>query len=73
MINGELNAGQAFLATPAIWLPGQSQEEWEAEVDAMLERSYITDQFMKGHVYVDSFLDYIAENLVDPFEIWLPG
>lgn len=68
-----MNEGQALIATPALWYPGQSQEEWEDEVNAMLERSYITDQFMKGNVYVDSFLDYIAENFADPMDIWLPG
>lgn len=60
------------LATPALWYPGQSDLEWEDEVEAMLDRSYITDQFMKGKVEVDSFLDYIAENFADPLDIWLP-
>lgn len=68
-----MNKGQALIATPALWYPGQSQEEWEDEVNAMLERSYITDQFMKGNVETDSFLDYIAENFADPMDIWLPG
>lgn len=64
---------EALLATPALWYPGQSQQDWEDEVDAMVERSYITDQFMKGNVETDSFLDYIAENFADPMELWLPG
>lgn len=64
---------EALLATPALWYPGQSQQDWEDEVDAMVERSYITDQFMKGNVETDSFLDYIAENFEDPMKLWLPG
>lgn len=58
-----------LLATPALWYPGQSEAEWQDEVDAMVERAYITAAFMRGEVYVDSFLDYLAEEYADPLEV----
>lgn len=58
-----------LLATPALWYPGQSEEEWQAEIDAMADRAYITAAFMRGEVYVDSFLDYLAEKYADPLAV----
>lgn len=58
-----------LLATPALWYPGQSEEEWQEEVRKMFERTYITAAFMRGEVYVDSFLDYLAEEYADPLEV----
>ncbi|PSB20554.1 hypothetical protein C7B65_06515 [Phormidesmis priestleyi ULC007] len=60
---------ELLLATPALWYPGQSETEWQEEVDAMVERTYITAAFMRGEVYVDSFLDYLAETYADPLEV----
>lgn len=57
------------LATPALWFPGQSEEEWQAEVEAMLDRSLVTSEFLKGNVAVDVFLDCIAEEYGDPLEV----
>jgi hypothetical protein len=58
-----------LLATPALWYPGQSEAEWQQEVNAMVERAYITSAFMRGEVFVDSFLDYIAEEYADPLAV----
>lgn len=58
-----------LLATPALWYPGQSEKEWQAEVTAMMDRAYITAAFMRGEVEPDSFLDYLAEEYADPVEI----
>ena len=61
----------------ALWVPGMSEADWQDEVDAMLERTYIVNQFMQGNVEVDSFLDWIAENYADPMAVfdglWVPG
>lgn len=61
----------------ALWLPGMSEADWKDEVDAMLERTYIVNQFLQGNVEVDSFLDWIAENYADPMAVfdglWVPG
>ena len=63
-------------AVSAIWIPGMDEAEWQEEVDAMLDRTYIINEFMKGNVEVDSFLDWLDESYADPLEIfglWVPG
>ena len=61
----------------ALWLPGMSEADWNDEVEAMLDRTYIVNQFMQGNVEVDSFLDWIAQNYADPMAVfdgmWVPG
>ncbi|MCY7272385.1 MAG: hypothetical protein LH702_01230 [Phormidesmis sp. CAN_BIN44] len=64
-----MGGDQLLLETPALWYPGQSEEEWRSEMDAMVERAYVTAAFMWGEVYVDSFLDYLAENYADPLAV----
>lgn len=54
------------LATPAIWYPGQSDSEWQDELDRMVERSHITQAFLRGEIAPDTFLDYLAEEYQDP-------
>lgn len=58
-----------LLATPALWYPGQSEEDWQAEIEAMVDRAYVTAAFMRGEVETDSFLDYLAQEYADPMEI----
>ena len=58
-----------LLATPALWYPGQSEEDWQAEIEAMVDRAYVTAAFMRGEVEPDSFLDYLAQEYADPMEI----
>lgn len=65
---------ESHLAT--IWVPGMSQADWDDEVQAMMDRTYIVNQFMQGNVEVDSFLDWIDESYADPLEVfglWVPG
>lgn len=65
---------ESHLAT--IWVPGMSQADWDDEVQAMMDRTYIVNQFMQGNVEVDSFLDWIDERYADPLEVfglWVPG
>jgi hypothetical protein len=50
--------------TPAIWFPGQTQEESEL----MLLRAKVTDAFLKGEVNADFFLNFLSEMGVDVFE-----
>lgn len=57
------------LATPALWFPGQDEAEWQAELDASVIRSIITAAFLRGEVEVDSFLDFIAQELGDPLDV----
>ncbi|OUC11591.1 MAG: hypothetical protein B0A82_26930 [Alkalinema sp. CACIAM 70d] len=63
-------------AVSAIWIPGMDEAEWQEEVKAMMDRTYIVNEFMKGNVEVDSFLDWIDERYADPLEVfglWVPG
>jgi flagellar biosynthesis/type III secretory pathway ATPase len=60
---------QSHLGSVLIY-PGQSQEEWDAELDAAIERSKIIDAFLKDEVEPDSFLDWVAEALDDPFVVF---
>jgi len=54
----------------AIFYAGQSQEEWQAEVKSAVERSHIIDEFLKDKIEPDSFLDWVAEELDDPFIVF---
>ncbi|MGI0494228.1 hypothetical protein ACN4EG_20780 [Alkalinema pantanalense CENA528] len=65
---------ESHLAT--IWVPGMSQADWDDEVQAMMDRTYIVNEFMRGNVDPDSFLDWINERYADPLEVfglWVPG
>lgn len=65
---------ESHLAT--IWVPGMSQADWDDEVQAMMDRTYIVNEFMRGKVDPDSFLDWINERYADPLEVfglWVPG
>jgi hypothetical protein len=65
-----------ILATPAIWYPGQSEAEWQEELDLMVKRSHVTSDFLQGKIAPDTFLDYLAEEYQDPlivaedWELW---
>lgn len=66
---------ELVLATPAIWYPGQDEAEWQAELQAMIDRSLVTSEFLKGNVPADVFLDCIAEEYGDPLKVaeaWEP-
>jgi hypothetical protein len=58
-----------LLATPAIWYPGQSDQEWITEIEALAERSAVTTAFLSGQIAPDHFLDYLAADGYDPLEI----
>lgn len=58
-----------FLATPAIWYPGQSELEYEEEIDLMLQRANMTAAFLRGEVHPDTFLDFLTEQEYDVFEL----
>ncbi|WP_322703756.1 hypothetical protein [Nostoc sp. DedQUE04] len=57
------------LETPAIWYPGQSQLEYEEEINLMLQRAQITAAFLRGEIYPDTFLDFLDEEEFDVFEL----
>lgn len=60
-----------FLATPAIWYPGQSQLEYEDEINLMLQRANMTAAFLRGEIHPDTFLDFLDEQEYDIFELAL--
>lgn len=55
---------EAAIATPALWYPGQSEEEWKAEVHLMVQRSIATRQFMNGEIDFPTFLDTLEANQI---------
>jgi hypothetical protein len=58
-----------FLSTPVLWYPGQSECEFDEEVELMLARSQITADFLYGKIYPDTFLDFLDEQGFDVFEL----
>ena len=58
-----------LLSTPVIWYPGQSEEEFEEEVDLMLFRAQLTSDFLHGEIHPDAFLDFLDQQGFDVFEL----
>lgn len=56
------------LATPAIWYPDQSEEDFSEEIASMLVRVKATESFLKGEVDADFFLNFLHESGIDVFE-----
>jgi len=55
------------LATPAIWYPGQTEEEVGEEIKLMMLRADVTASFLKGEVDTDFFLNFLHESGIDIF------
>lgn len=56
------------IATPGIWYPEQSNEEFEEEIELMLLRSQATKAFIEGEVDADFFLNFLHESGINVFE-----
>lgn len=54
-----------FLATPAIWLPGMGEEEWNCEVEGMIQRTLLTRSFVEGEISPDDYLDGLHNQRID--------
>lgn len=65
------------LATPAIWTPQASEEEWSQQVDQMLNRSFACSAFVRGEISPDDFAEVLFDNgyrePVQLFDGWLEG
>ncbi|AFY31606.1 hypothetical protein [Calothrix sp. PCC 7507] len=57
------------LSTPAIWYPGQSDLDFEEEINLMMSRAYMTRDFLQGKIAPDTFLDFLDEQEFDVFEL----
>ncbi len=56
-----------FFATPALWVPGMSEGDWEEEVFYMLKRAQITADFTNGLLDWSDFLEGLnAFGISDP-------
>lgn len=53
------------LATPILWTPNRSQEEWEMEVQKMVERSRSTNDMLSGKISFEDFLDVLNDSYID--------
>lgn len=58
-----------MIATPALWYPGQTDQEWQEELDAMIVRSRMTSDFLQGRIDAETFLDFLAETYCNPFDV----
>lgn len=57
------------VSTPAIWYPGQTELEFEDELNLMMARSAMTSTFLNGDVSPDQLLDFINDQGFDIFEV----
>lgn len=57
------------LSTPAIWYPGQSDLDFEEEVNQMMSRAYMTRDFLQGTISPDQLLDFLDDEGFDIFEL----
>lgn len=65
-----------YLATPAIWVPGMSDEEWQDACARMVRRSVAAHNFVSGQLSIDDFAETLFENGYDPhstFTLWDDG
>jgi hypothetical protein len=58
------------LARPAIWYPGQSQADWEEEIEVMLEVSNAVALFTSGRIDAVEYLDRVDAIGIDPLSIY---
>lgn len=49
--------------TPLIWTP--ETEDWESELNRMLERSEVTSDLIAGKIDPEYFLDFLAQQEFD--------
>lgn len=57
------------ISIPAIWYPGQSDIEFDEELDLMLEWSARSRAFLNGDIPPDQLLDFINDQGFDVFEV----
>lgn len=55
--------------TPLIIAPNMSDEELQAEWDAMIQRSLVTQSFIDGKIDVEYFFDWMAQHGYEPSEL----
>lgn len=56
---------EAAIATPALWFPGQSEEETNHEIHLMVIRSVAQRQFLNGEIDFPAFLDILESAQVE--------
>lgn len=59
---------RTFFATPIIRVPGQTPEEWQAEMDKMFARSKLTNDFIDGKVSPTDFCDLLSDHSINPYD-----
>lgn len=57
------------VSTPAIWYPGQSDQDFEEELSLMMSRAAFTRDFLQGLVTPEQFLDFLNDDGFDIFEL----
>lgn len=65
-----------LIATPAIWVPGMSDEEWGDEVERMCVRALAARDFLNGDLHPSDFAEILHETGYDPnscSEAWEEG
>lgn len=54
-----------LLSTPGIWYPGQLPEEFDNEVELMLQRSLASRDLINGQLDAETFLDFLDAQGLD--------
>lgn len=70
------NALDRALATPAIWTPDMSDEDWREECRRMFIRSMAAHAFVSGSLDAEGFEETLFENGYNPdacFQLWEEG
>ncbi len=65
-MSSESTDPQIILATPALFLPGMNQQEWDFEVGRMLDRAQATHDFLQGKLSPDEYEQALDQFGVDP-------
>jgi hypothetical protein len=54
-----------LLATPIIWTPNMESEQWDFEVQKMVERSQATNDMLAGVISFDDFCEVLNDSYID--------
>lgn len=62
--NLPLDAGVRF-ATPAIWVAGMDDGDWQTELERMIWRSRMTSSFLRGEISPEDMMDVLNDCRID--------
>lgn len=54
-----------FLAVPAVWYPGQCDEEWQNETHQLMNRALLNREFLEGRITLSEYCDLLVDQRMD--------